>query len=202
MVKVNEILKKGETFESLASKAIQTHMLALNFTSQLQMFISNTCAAEFGKTFVYEKAYLGIIDGEEIEHVMVEPFISGEFKKYLNNNGSPIREDPKDLELVQKAVCLAHYTYEKSGEKLLLLDIQGSNYVLYDPEIATKDNAIDESCGLRFCMGNLSVQAFSTFMSLHICNKYCKMVGLKPLPQKTAPPHEENTSHESENTKS
>jgi len=50
-------------------------------------------------------------------------------------------------------MCLSHYSYEKSNKKILLADIQGSGYALYDPEIATTENALDESGGLRFCMG-------------------------------------------------
>ena len=41
----------------------------------------------------------------------------------------------KELQL--KAECLVHFTYESTNQKLMLLDIQGSGYQLYDPEIAT-----------------------------------------------------------------
>ena len=40
-------------------------------------------------------------------------------------------------EVYEKAQCLVHYSYQISEKKLMLLDIQGSFFKLYDPEIAT-----------------------------------------------------------------
>lgn len=186
MKQVNEVIEKNETPETLARKAIQAHMLALNFAEQLHHFVQHTCAKDFGKTFQYQKSFLGIIENSgETECVMVEPFIPGKFEKYLNNNGVPVRGDVEDFDLVEKAMCLAHFSFEKSDGKLLLLDIQGADYALYDPEFATSENAIDASGGLRFCMGNLSTEATVMFTRLHNCNMYCKMVGLTPLSKKS-----------------
>ena len=111
---------------------------------------------------------------------MIE-YIPGNFIKYLNNNGAPVRDKAEDFELVEKAICLSHFSYEKSGNKLLLVDIQGSGYNLNDPEIACVENALDDEGGLRFCMGSLVTQAFETFSDLHYCNHYYIMVGLKKL---------------------
>ena len=41
--------------------------------------------------------------------------------------------------LIEKAECLVHYSYDSSNRKLMIIDIQGSNYHLYDPEIATEE---------------------------------------------------------------
>ena len=57
-------------------------------------------------------------------------------------------------EIFEKAQCLVQYTSLITEEKLMLLDIQGSGYSLYDPEIATAD-LIDEG-EVFFCCGNLS----------------------------------------------
>ena len=56
----------------------------------------------------------------------------------------------------------------------MLLDIQGSRYSLYDPEIGTAD-LIDEG-EVFFCCGNLSSTSTDRFNNDHICNKYCDMV--------------------------
>jgi len=40
--------------------------------------------------------------------------------------------------LIEKAENLLHYCYDSSDKKVMLLDIQGSKYNLYNPEIATK----------------------------------------------------------------
>ena len=42
-------------------------------------------------------------------------------------------------EIDAKAQCPVHHSYQLSERKLMLLDIQGSSYKLYDPEIATTD---------------------------------------------------------------
>ena len=56
----------------------------------------------------------------------------------------------------------------------MLLDIQGSRYSLYDPEIATAD-IIDEG-EVFFCCVNLSSTSIDRFNNDHICNKYRDMV--------------------------
>ena len=67
----------------------------------------------------------------------------------------------------------------------MLLDIQGSFFQLYDPEIATVNvNAIVNDASLdskevNFCAGNLSCIAIDDFKSKHSCNKYCDMMSLK-----------------------
>lgn len=84
-----------------------------------------------------------------------------------------------------KASCLAHYTFEKSERKLLLLDIQGNDYMLFDPEIATSEEAITEGGQLKFCMGNMSQTAVNMFRSLHDCNRYCEIIELKQFSRKS-----------------
>ncbi|CAH3133506.1 unnamed protein product [Pocillopora meandrina] len=50
--------------------------------------------------------------------------------------------------------------YQISEKKLMLLDIQGSFFKLYDPEIATTDLLVNDasldSNEVNFCAGNLS----------------------------------------------
>ena len=66
---------------------------------------------------------------EDGEYVTIEEFIDGDFTKYLNNTGLVCGNRSTDE--CKKAECLAHYSYEKSSEKLMLLDIQGSMYTLF-----------------------------------------------------------------------
>ena len=55
----------------------------------------------------------------------------------INNTGDILLEgNPQDI--VKKAECFVHFTYVKSGEQLVGLDIQGNESTLTDPEIATK----------------------------------------------------------------
>jgi hypothetical protein len=70
----------------------------------------------------------------EGETVTVEEFVSGEFVKYINNNGIPCIGENNIIG--QKAQCLSHFSYQRSGAKLMVVDIQGSGNQLCDPEIA------------------------------------------------------------------
>ena len=74
---------------------------------------------------------------KEGECVTIEEFIDGKFRKYVNNTGLLCgdKADPP----CQKAECLAHFLHEKSKGKILLVDIQGGGFELYDPEIASSE---------------------------------------------------------------
>ena len=62
-----------------------------------------------------------------------------------------------------------------------MLDIQGAGFTLFDPEIATRRNAVSDDGELKFYMGNLSQPNVDLFVSNHVCSKYCEIIGLKPI---------------------
>ena len=72
-------------------------------------------------------------------------------------------------EVYEKAQCLVHYSHQISEKKLMLLDIQGSFFKLYNPEIATTDLLVNDasldSKEVNFCAGNLSCIAIDDFKS-------------------------------------
>ena len=113
------------------------------------------------------------------EYVTIEEFIDGDFTKYLNNTGLVCGNRSTDE--CKKAECLTHYSYEKSSEKLMLLDIQGSMYTLFDPEIASATLLIDSE--YLFGVGNLTPEAITAFTENHDCNKFCALLKLKPFPK-------------------
>ena len=93
--------------------------------------------------------------------VTIEGFVQGKFHKYVNNNGFHIPSPSVEIdEVYEKVQCLVHYSYQISEKKLMLLDIQGSFFKLYDPEIATTDLLVNDasldSNEVNFCAGNLS----------------------------------------------
>jgi len=53
---------------------------------------------------------LGCKKSDPSEYVMIEEFIWGKFFKYINNDGGICQEKN---ELVDKAECLVHFSYEK-----------------------------------------------------------------------------------------
>ena len=175
---LNETMETTESAETFARRTIQTHMLAKNFADQLRANLSSDNRVEFGETFVYCEAMLGMIVRNG-EFVMLEDHIPGNFSKFINNNGEIIYDENKK-ELIAKDECLCHYSFVKSEGELLLVDIQGCDYFLFDPEIASVKGLIGNN-GFQFSLGNLSNVALKNFKTLHKCNKSCKMVGLTEI---------------------
>ena len=75
---------------------------------------------EFGETFKCTQVCLGkSCDGQL---ATVEPYMEGEFVKYINNDGEVI---VKDSEIPAKSEAFVHFTYVKSVNTIMVLDIQG-----------------------------------------------------------------------------
>ena len=163
---LNTIQTVGQTVEEHTKKAIQTHLLAKNFAEMLAKEVSQRGIVSFGKTLKYNKIYLSKFEASG-ESTTIEEFIEGDFKKYLNNTGINCGEEG---DIAEKAECLAHYSYERSERKMLLLDLQGSGHVLFDPEIASVD--LFDNGKLLFCAGNLSITAINNFFGNHKCNRF------------------------------
>jgi hypothetical protein len=148
-------------------------MLARNFAWKLDQHIEKEDIMEmFGQTLKFKKVYLGKMQG-----VTVEEFIEGTFKKYLNNNGMLCDHDTSTLQ--EKCENLAHFSYEQSDHELIIVDMHGSEYSLFDPEIASKN--LRDGDEPLFSTGNLSTMAIKNFIDNHICNDFCALLGLKKL---------------------
>ena len=164
-----------ETVETHTKKVVQMHHLARNMAARLDaMVVKNKEEDLYGERFCFNQIYWGKI-GEEF--VTVEKFIPGNFIKYMNNTGERCVEAGDDRG--DKAECLCHFSYEKSERKLMVVDIQGSGFKLFDPEIASS-NLFDNG-KILFCAGNLSMEAIEKITNEHKCNTYCKLLGLNEL---------------------
>lgn len=174
---VKAISDLGMDPEQHTKKTVQMHLLAKNFCEQLEEKVHREKAArEYGKFLHYQDIYFGKLGSGEC--VTIEEYIPGDFKKYMNNTGAICQHDDDPIAL--KSTNLAHFSYEKSGGKLMVTDIQGSGYTLCDPEIASS-NMKDEDDAVLFCAGNLSNFAISCFIHMHECNQFCKLTKLNAL---------------------
>ena len=164
----------GKTNQSVmdhTKKVVQMHILDKNFAEQLTKKLQEDSKIEqYGQTLKYRKIFMA-----QPGNIVVEQFVAEEFVKFLNNTGSVCAEDS---ELRQKAESLTHFSYEKSDEQLMIVDVQGCGYELYDPEIASREILSDQSEQLMFAVGNLTTTAIDTFVAAHSCNKYCKLLAL------------------------
>ncbi|XP_078482962.1 LOW QUALITY PROTEIN: myosin heavy chain kinase D-like [Ciona intestinalis] len=164
----------GLTVEDHCRKQVQMHAVAKSIAEKF----SKKVPAAFGETFKYDDTYYCNYTENP---ATIEAFCEGSFTKYVNNDGS-CSTVTQNIELQEKSECLVHFSYILSEKKLMLQDIQGVNYTLLDPEIATTD-LVDEQSDLLFCAGNLSKMAILTFIDSHTCNKFCKMMNLAILEQ-------------------
>ena len=153
----SEIIKATqETEESHTRKSVQMHYLARNFASQLKEQIEKEQLMVFGTTFEYKKVFMGKTDSGEF--VLIEEYIDGDFIKYINNNGKVCEKGT----VCDKTQAFVHLTHEKSEGELIVFDIQGAGYTLYDPEIASFDLLTDDGT-YQFCTRNLSEIATKKF---------------------------------------
>ena len=93
------------TVEDHIRKQVQMHAVARNITQRF----SSRVPSPFGDTFSYGKVFYSVLDALP---VTVEEFVSGEFQKYVNNDGTcyaPVTEDHQ--EVCAKAECPVHFSY-------------------------------------------------------------------------------------------
>lgn len=174
----------NSSIESHTRKQVQMHAVARHLPRKFAL----KAPAEFGECFKYNRSYYTTYNDQP---ATIEEYVPGSFVKYVNNDGkcvSPPDESTDEMkELFAKAQCFVHHSYHSSDKKLMLLDIQGSKYNLYDPEIATDiqgDGSDMEESGddeIYFCCGNctsVGIEEFLEEIHGHTCNDFCRMMGL------------------------
>nr|XP_045013080.1 transient receptor potential cation channel subfamily M member 7 isoform X3 [Jaculus jaculus] len=142
----------------------------------------------------------------------VEECMTGEFRKYNNNNGDEIIPTNTLEEIM---LAFSHWTYEYTRGELLVLDLQGVGENLTDPSVIKAEEK--RSCDMVFGPANLGEDAIKNFRAKHHCNSCCRKLKLPDLkrndytPDKIILPQDEpsdlnlqpgNSTKESESTNS
>ncbi|KAM3828128.1 transient receptor potential cation channel subfamily M member 7 isoform 2-T2 [Vipera latastei] len=124
----------------------------------------------------------------------VEECMTGEFRKYNNNNGDEII--PTNM-LEEVMLAFSHWTYEYTRGELLVLDLQGVGENLTDPSVIKAEEK--RSSDMVFGPANLGEDAIKNFRAKHHCNSCCRKLKLPDLkrndytPDKILLPQEDST---------
>lgn len=104
------------------------------------------------------------------ESVLIEPFLEGDYIKFNSNGGYEDRG-------YQELTALTHWTWEKTGHRYMLCDLQGvpvnGGYLLTDPIVHSYDHVFKNTGG------DLGAYGMALVMCNHTCNDICRLLGLQ-----------------------
>jgi hypothetical protein len=120
-----------------------------------------------------------------------EPFVEGSYVKHSNNYGWVDEEGRNTPQ------AFSHFTFEQSGHKVMIVDIQGVHdfYTGKLPPIYPLSSSLNIHCvfgcvtdpqvhthnGQGFGLGNLGVHGIKRFLQTHQCSAVCRALGLELL---------------------
>ncbi|XP_059363002.1 transient receptor potential cation channel subfamily M member 7-like isoform X1 [Carassius carassius] len=122
----------------------------------------------------------------------IEECITGDFRKFNNNNGDEIV--PTNL-LEETMLAFSHWTYEYTRGELLVLDLQGVGEILTDPSVIKSGEK--GSYDMIFGPANLGDDAIRNFRTKHHCNSCCRKLKLPDLKRNDYTPDKLTLQHDS-----
>ncbi|PAV72425.1 hypothetical protein WR25_19379 [Diploscapter pachys] len=112
------------------------------------------------KIDIVQMCVIEILDMPGCPLFHLEHFIEGDYVKYNSNSGfvPPLsRNTPQ---------AFSHFTFERSGHQMIIVDVQGVGDLYTDPQIHTV-------LGTDYGDGNLGTRGMALFFHSHFCNDIC-----------------------------
>jgi len=157
-----KVFKDGEGAQAYFDEAM-TQMVAESYAQEFNRECSNM-KLEYNVGFVpVSVLHLKTPEGRRLIY-NVEPMLKGRYQKHNDNDGNI----ETNLLLPQ---AFSHYTYERSNNLLVVVDIQGVGSFYTDPQIHSFD-------GEGFGLGNMGQEGLTKFLKTHTCNGICRLLRL------------------------
>jgi len=157
-----KVFKDGEGAQAYFDEAM-TQMVSESYAQEFNRECSKK-GLNYNVGFVpVSVLHLTTDDGRKVMY-NVEPMLKGNYVKHNDNDGNV-----ETTHLLPQA--FSHYTYERSNNLLVVIDIQGVGSFYTDPQIHSFD-------GEGFGLGNLGKEGLTKFLKTHECNRICELLHL------------------------
>ena len=178
--KINKSISNDEyNLEGLSKDLLSlvvSKRIAYDFNERIINLVSDTkMLINFVESYIYEMINYSSnkdITVKQLPHhnkyFSAENFIDGDYTKFNNNAGWIANNLSEQSQIAQ---AFSHFSWQFTKGYLMIVDLQGLNSLLTDPQIHCLDRT-------KFGKGNLGYIGIVRFFMTHVCNSFCKKLEL------------------------